>query len=38
MSFDPSIADKEDKQLSSAESGKTIQDPQLPRNKLDGSD
>jgi hypothetical protein len=38
MSSDPSTADKEDKQLSSAEFGKTMQGPQLPRNKLEGSD
>jgi hypothetical protein len=32
MSSDPSIAGKEDKELSSAESGKPLQDPQPPRN------
>jgi hypothetical protein len=33
MSPDPPLADKEDKALNSAESGKVLQNPQLPRNQ-----
>jgi hypothetical protein len=33
MSSEPPVADKEDKGLSSAESGKVPQNPQPPRNK-----
>jgi hypothetical protein len=32
MSSETPVADTEDKELSSAESGKILQDPQLPRN------
>src|SRR5208283_1564774 len=33
MSCEPPVVDKEDKGLSSAESGKLLQNPQPPRNK-----
>jgi hypothetical protein len=38
MSSEPPNAHKEDKALSSAESGKVLQNPHPPRNKLEGSD
>jgi hypothetical protein len=38
MSSEPPTAGKEDKELSSAESGKILQDPQPPRNNEQASD
>jgi hypothetical protein len=33
MSSEPPVADKEDKEVSSEESGKVLQNPQLPRDQ-----
>jgi hypothetical protein len=37
MSSKPPIVDKEDKDLASAEPGKVLQNPQLPRNQKEAA-